>query len=265
MTLRSTARAPQAGTGRLPRVSPLENLDQIEDDDLAALYAYPADLDRPWVRANFVSTLDGAASGQDGRSGSINNDADKRVFGLLRSLADVILVGAGTARAEGYRPVRTREVWRDLRARIGLAPAPVLAVVTRSLDVPAGVLEQVEGGGPVLVVSSHRADAAKVADLTATLGADAVIRAGEDAVDLANVLEQLGERGLSRVLCEGGPSLMSDLVAAQRLDELCLTLSPQLIGGDGPRITTGGPLDLDLRLGHVVESEGVLLTRWLRE
>ena len=249
--------------GRLTGVPQLEDLDQIEDDDLAELYAYPADLDRPWVRANFVSTLDGAASGPDGRSGSINNDADKRVFGLLRSLADVVLVGAGTARTEGYRPVRTREVWRDLRARMALAPAPTLAIVSRSLDLPEGLLEPVEGGGPVLVVTSRQADVGRLAAARDALGAHAIVQAGEDVVDLAGAVDQLGERGLSRVLCEGGPRLMSDLVAAGRLDELCLTVSPVVVGGDAPRITVGGPLDLRLRLGHVVESRGVLLTRWL--
>lgn len=245
-------------------MSPLEDLDRIDDDDLAELYAYPADLDAPWVRANFVATLDGAASGDDGRSGSINGDADKRVFGLLRSLADVVLVGAGTARTEGYRPVRTREVWRDLRSRLGLPPAPALVVVTRSLSLPDGVLEHVDGGGPVLVVAAADADADRVADARSSLGADAVIQAGEGAVDLAGALQQLGARGFSRVLCEGGPSLMSDLVGAGLLDELCLTVAPRIVGGEGPRITTGGPLNLGLRLGHVIESEGVLLTRWLR-
>jgi len=244
-------------------VPQLEDLDQIEDDDLAELYAYPADLDRPWVRANFVATLDGAASGPDGRSGSINNDADKRVFGLLRSLADVVLVGAGTARTEGYRPVRTREVWRDLRARMGLAPAPTLAIVSRSLNLPQALLEPVEGGGPVLVVTSRQADVGRLAAARDALGAHAIVQAGEDVVDLAGAVDQLGERGLPRVLCEGGPRLMSDLVAAGRLDELCLTVSPVVVGGDAPRITVGGPLDLQLRLGHVVESRGVLLTRWL--
>lgn len=243
----------------------LDDLDEIGDEDLAALYAYPADLDRAWVRANFVVTLDGAASGPDGRSGSINNAADRRVFGLLRSLADVVLVGAGTVRAEGYRAVRTREIWRSLRAGMGLAPAPALAVVSESLDLPGGLFEGVDGGGPVLIVTSCRADPARVARARAALGADAVVQVGEDHIDLATGLEQLGERGLSRVLCEGGPRLVSDLAAARRVDELCLTLSPMLVGGDAPRITRGGPLDLGLRLGHVVESGGVLLTRWLRE
>lgn len=240
------------------------DLDLIEDDELAQMYAYPADLDRPWVRVNFVTTLDGAAAGNDGHSGSINNAADKRVFGLLRSLADVIVVGAGTARAEGYRPVRTREVWRGLRASIGLAPAPTLAVVTRSLDLPDTVFEQVDGAGPVLVVTSGGADPARLAQVRSILGQDALVQTGRDGVDLPEMLARLGERGLPRVLCEGGPRLTNDLIAAGRLDELCLTLTPKIVGGAGPRLTAGGPLDLELRLGHLIESEGTLLTRWLR-
>ena len=242
----------------------LEDLDRIDDDELAELYAYPADLDRPWVRANFVSSLDGASSGSDGRSGSINNAADKRVFALLRSLADVVLVGAGTARAEGYRPVRGRETWHGLRARLGLTPAPVLAVVSGSLDLPTGVLDRVEGAGPVLVITSRRAHPGRLEAARQALGTDAVLQAGDDHVDVAEAIDKLGERGLSRVLCEGGPTLMTHLVAADRLDELCLTLSPLLVGGDATRITNGGPLAADLRLGHLVQSSGVLLTRWLR-
>lgn len=242
----------------------LENLDDIEDDDLAQLYAYPADLDRPWVRVNFVTTLDGAASGADGRSGSIDNVPDKRVFGLLRALSDVVLVGGVTARTENYRRLRTREDRQALRATHGLAPAPVLAVVSRSLDLPDTVTEDVEGGGPVLVVTTTTADPSRLAQARERLGDDAVVVAGDDDVDLPAALEQLGERGLLRVLCEGGPKVFGDLIAGDRVDELCLTVSPLLVGGDAPRITHSGPLELPLRLGHVVESDGVLLTRWLR-
>ena len=136
--------------------------------------------------------------------------------------------------------MRTREVWRDLRARMGLAPAPTLAIVSRSLDLPQALLEPVEGGGPVLVVTSRQADAGRLAAARDALGADAIVQAGEDVVDLAGAVDRLGERGLPRVLCEGGPRLMSDLVAAGRLDELCLTVSPVVVGGDAPRITVGG-------------------------
>ena len=100
---------------------------------LAALYAYPdiAPGAAPWLRASMVASVDGAAS-LGGRSGGLSGDADRLVFSVLRSLADVILVGAGTARAEGYRPVRDGEVWASLRA--GRAPVPPIAVVTGKLD-----------------------------------------------------------------------------------------------------------------------------------
>src|SRR3954468_23522249 len=86
--------------------------------ELERMYAYP-ETDRPWIRTNFVSTLDGAAYAGDGTSGSLGGPADKQVFALLRSLADVIIVGAGTARTEGYQPVRPDEVDTALRARLG--------------------------------------------------------------------------------------------------------------------------------------------------
>ena len=101
-------------SGALP-LAPLQRLDAMEDDDLADWYDYPHALDRAWVRANFITSLDGAVTGGDGLSGSIGNDADRRVFGLLRALCDVVLVGAGTARAEGYHPVRVPTARRGLR------------------------------------------------------------------------------------------------------------------------------------------------------
>src|SRR5699024_10261627 len=105
---------------------------ELDDDELARVYAYPdpAAPGRGWVRANFVSTLDGSATGPDRLTGSINTTPDRVVFALLRSLADVILVGAGTARAEGYRPPEADPRWAGIR--VGRPSAPAMAVVTRS-------------------------------------------------------------------------------------------------------------------------------------
>src|SRR3954451_700770 len=103
--------------------------ERLDDDTLARLYAYPAlDGGESWLRVNFVSTLDGAATGADGRSGSINTGADREVFALLRALADVVLVGAGTARAEGYRRAVTPRKWRARRQAAGQQAHPVVAV-----------------------------------------------------------------------------------------------------------------------------------------
>ncbi len=208
--------------------------DGLGIDELARLYAYP---DRPWVRANFVCTLDGSAQGGDGRSGSINGPADRLTFAVLRALADVILVGAQTTRAEGYKPVVPEPWQRELRAELGLSAAPAIAVLTSS-----GVIDdELRAGGeaPTLVYTDLPVDA---------------------------VLDDLHGKGFSRVSCEGGPSVLSQVTAAGRLDELCLTLAPLLVSGHGLRIASGPPLDMPWQgeLRHVIEADGMLLLRYAR-
>ena len=253
--------APAAGA--LP-LAPLQRLDAMEDDDLADWYDYPHALDRAYVRANFITSLDGAVTGADGLSGSIGNDADRRVFAMLRALSDVVLVGAGTARAEGYHPVRVPMGWRGLRERLGLAAAPVLALVTASLDIPSTVLDPLEGSGPLLVITCGGADPDRVRQVRDQVGHDAVVQVGSNRIDVTAAVEALGAAGLRRVLLEGGPRLMSDVVGAGVLDELCLTLAPVLVGGTAPRLVGGPPVAQGMRLAHVLESGGVLLTRWTR-
>ncbi|WP_040029062.1 dihydrofolate reductase family protein, partial [Streptomyces sp. 150FB] len=90
-------------------------------DELAGAYAYPATGERPWLRANMVSSLDGAAQ-HDGRSQPLSSTADMRVFGLLRGIADAVVVGAETVRQEGYRPARAREALAERRAAAGQGP-----------------------------------------------------------------------------------------------------------------------------------------------
>lgn len=237
---------------------------------LSALYAHrgPTQGRAAWVRANMVTTLDGAAAGAGGVSGSINGEADHRVFRVLRAAADVVLVGAGTVRAEGYTPLRVPDGLADVRAAAGRAPALELAVVTRSGDLPGQITDlgqQPAGTVPALVVTTA-VGAARLAGYPA----DRVIVTGETAVDLGAALESLAERGLTRVLAEGGPSLLGDLVEGQHVDELCLTTSPLLVGGPAPRIVrTGALLHRDgqapARLVHLLHSEGVLLARWSLE
>jgi riboflavin biosynthesis pyrimidine reductase len=228
-----------------------------EKVDLIDAYRYPND--RPWVRANMVSSLDGSAV-RDGRSEGLSGAADKSVFGVLRGLADVVLVGAGTARTEGYRALRPKEAYAGVRASAGQRPAAVLAVVSRRLDLDPEA-ELFHGGADRTVVITHgEADAAERAGLAEV--ADVLV-AGTDRVDLGAALDALVERGLTRVLCEGGPTLLATLAAAGRVDELCLTLSPQLVGGAGLRVVNGPDLGLPLSLGHVLEQDGVLLTRYV--
>jgi len=226
-----------------------------EDVDLREAYRYP--VDRSWLRANMVTSLDGSAV-KDGRSGGLGGPADKEVFGVLRSLCDAVLVGAGTARAEGYRAPRAKDADVERRGQSGQRPTPVLVLVTRGLDLdPTGAL--FTGTERTVVVTSGSADTsardrlAEVADLVVV---------GDDQVDIGAALDVLRARGLRRILCEGGPSLLGDLAAAGRLDELCVTISPQLVGGDGPRILHGPDLELGLRPTLLLEQGGVLLARY---
>ncbi|KQX75598.1 dihydrofolate reductase family protein [Aeromicrobium sp. Root472D3] len=212
----------------------------LDDAEIARLYAYPA-TDRPWVRTNFVATVDGAAHGADGVSGTLGGEADKRVFGVLRSLADVVLVGAGTARDEGYGP----------------ADVPI-ALVTRSLDVPDAL--RVPGTVVVTTVDAPR-------DRLDALGDDVdVVARGSGAIDWTAVLDEFTTRGWLHVLCEGGPSLHGELVGLDLVDEVCLTVAPVMAAGPAPRIAhADDAADRPMTLGHALAVDDVLLTRWVRD
>lgn len=243
--------------------------DELSDDDLDAAYSWPGWPEaQPWLRANMVSTADGSARGPEGLSGAISGAADKRVFGRLRGLADVVLVGAGTARAEGYRPAREKPSFADRRREAGQAPAPVIALVSRSLHLDlSSELFTTPGSRPIVITTgSSDSDLRRAASEHAD-----VVVAGDDEVDLRAAVASLNQRGLVRVHAEGGPSLLGDLAAADLLDELCLTVSPVLVGGsydDGPaipRILAGAPLPdapRPLSLVHVLEDAGTLFLRY---
>lgn len=223
-------------------------------DELLHLYAAPAS---PWTRANMVSTLDGRASGPDGRSGSINSAADQQVFACLRALSSVVVVGAGTVRAEGYGRLRAPARFREHRAATGLLEHPVLAVVTASGDLPEHLLEPDPARGRLLVLTTGGVPRAQREHLARSLGArDEIVVCGEDRVDPATAVNAFRARGLVEVLCEGGPRLLRDWVDAGVVDELCLTVRPLLLGGDGRRILDGAGRDDGLPLA---EAESMLV------
>lgn len=216
----------------------------------------------PVVRANFVTTLDGHATGGDGLSGSINSAADQQVFDLLRALSDVVVVGAGTVRAEGYGRLWTEDSeLRALRRDAGRPEHPVLAVVTASGDLPERVLEPDPAAGELLVLC-----AAAVADeLRSLLGHDVVIPCGTDTVEADQAVVGLRERGLDHVLTEGGPHLLGGWIQAGVVDELCLTLRPLVVGGSGPRIletTRGSSALAQFDLLHALAIEDDLMLRY---
>lgn len=224
---------------------------------LAAHYAYPA---VGAVRANMVTSIDGAIS-LNGRSQPISGDADWFLFGLQRALADVIVVGAGTARAEGYGPGRARAEFAHLRDAAGQPSAPPLAIVTASgkLDPAANCFG---GTARTIVITSRAAPARHVDPLRAV--ADVIV-SGDDTVDLRAAIDVLRERGLARILTEGGPSLLGALAAGDLVDELVASISPSLIGGDASRMVVGAPgAERDLELVGLLEDDGTLFTHYRR-
>ena len=209
-----------------------------DSDDLAALYAAPS---QPWLRVNMITTLDGAATGESGTSGSINNAPDKRVFDTLRGLADAIVVGAGTARIERYRP----------------AAVPIV-VVSRSGEVPLTL----RGAAPGSVWLATCTSAPQLDEAREVLGSDHVLTLGQHRVDLAELKRQLVDRGWRDLLSEGGPHLLHELLAQGVADEVTATVVPRLVAGLSPRIVEGPQLDVPLDLRLLLEDHGTLLGRW---
>ncbi|MGH3497437.1 MAG: dihydrofolate reductase family protein [Nocardioidaceae bacterium] len=235
----------------------------MDDDALALAYDHTVeDGHDARLRLNFVTSLDGSAQGRDGRSGSLSSQTDQRLFALLRTLADVILVGAGTVRAEHYAPVAPDEVDAGRRRALGLAALPPIAVVTRRLDLPEQLLADSADG--VLVITAEAAPAHLLARLRERVE---VIVAGADAVDLVAARAALVDRGHRRILCEGGPSLARDLVAADLVDEVCLTRSPLLVAGAHKSFLDGPEIDppAGQRLGHLLLDGDDLFVRYARD
>jgi riboflavin biosynthesis pyrimidine reductase len=229
----------------------------LDDRELARIYAYP---DARWLRANMVTSADGAGS-FDGLSEGLSSAADRKLFGLLRALADVVLVGAGTARAEHYRPARRRPEFASLRE--GRTATPPIALVSRSLDLDldASLFTQAPPDARTIVITHAACPADKLAAVARV--ADVIV-AGDATVDLAQALAALRERGLGRVNCEGGPMLLATLAGAGLLDELCLTVSPLLTGPGAPRITAGDGFSArHLILADVLLDDGFLYCRYL--
>lgn len=232
--------------------------DELRADDLVAAYAVE-DRTVPRLRMNFVTSLDGAVA-VGGVSKGLSTPDDQRVFRMLRLLSDVVLVGAGTLRIEDYNPLELRPEDRAWRHARGLPENPLLAVVSGRLDLRPDLraLERAPVRPLILAPPSapadRRAELAEVADVV-------------DAADVREVVAALHDRGLQQVLCEGGPTLMGALTGADLVDELCLSVSPLLVGPGPGRITAG--LEASgvrrMRLDQVLESDdGSLFLRYGR-
>ena len=240
-------------------------IDERGDGALTRRYAYPDDLRSPWVRGNMIASVDGGAT-SGGKSGDLGGDGDRAVFAVQREVADVIVVGASTARVEGYSGVQVNAAQREERRRRGQAEVPPIAVLTRSgrLERAAPLFHRTEVA-PLILTS---ADA--VADTRRRLGtvAEVLDASGSqsDSVDLHTALDLLAGRGLLRVLTEGGPGVLGMFIEQDVLDELCLTVAPVLVGGKSDRIVTG-PAELHsaMQLRHALtDDDGYLYLRYTR-
>lgn len=233
--------------------------------DLDELYGAdrPTPGGRPWLALNMVTSVDGATA-VEGASAGLSGPVDRTIFHLLRSFADVVLVGAGTVRVEGYGPPSLPEETQHERVARGQSANPRVAVVSGSLDLDfssrlfTGAEEK-----PVLITSE-----ALPAGRRAAAGNRArVLTCGEHDVDLVRALHELGELSARFVLCEGGPTLNGHLIEAGLVDEICSTVSPLLVGGESSRMSTGSAAadpPVAMVLDRLLEDDGTLFFRWMR-
>jgi riboflavin biosynthesis pyrimidine reductase len=229
------------------------------------LYDYPEELQSCWVRGNMIASLDGGAT-DDGKAGGLAGAGDRALFKLMRHAADVILVGAATVRIENYSGAQLSVAARQERQRRGQVEVPPIAVITRSgnMDPTARLFTRTEAP-PLILTTSRFHD-----DTHRRLGsvAEVIDASGQepDSVDAATVLKILADRGLYRVLTEGGPLFLGTLIEDGLLDELCLTIAPIMVGGGSKRIVTGlGNVHTTMRRAHLLtDDDGYLYSRYVR-
>jgi riboflavin biosynthesis pyrimidine reductase len=234
----------------------------LDEIDVHAFYSTDW-LDAGGLRVNFVSSADGAAQAE-GKSEGLQTAGDNRVFAALRDLADVVLAGAGTVTIEGYRAIVVSDERAAIRRELGLRERLPIAVVSRSLRLhpDSALFADAPADARTIVLTCEAAPADRRAALERV--ADVVV-CGGDMVDLALARAALEERGLTRILSEGGPIAFAHLAAARVADELCLSLTPLLVGPGPTRITAGeqvwdGPRRL--RLAGLLEEDGALFLRY---
>ena len=230
-------------------------------DDIAELQRFYSD-PPAGVRANMIFSTDGAAS-MHGRAGPLSSPLDQQLLRALRGYADVVLVGAGTARAENYGPVRLIDAQRSYRReRWALDEPPPIAVVSQSGKLPLSLFAE-RAQRPTVITSSTAAAGLR---FEPEARPDVVI-AGEDSVDMATAIAALSSRGMRRVLCEGGPTLLDELVLRDLIDEMCVTIAPRL-AGTGQSATSAVlpqlPAPTELSLHHVLTHQGYLFLKYGR-
>jgi riboflavin biosynthesis pyrimidine reductase len=230
--------------------------------EVEAVEAYAHTGDGRHLRVNMVASVDGAAV-VDGRVRALSGPADFQLLHVLRGLSDVLLVGAGTVRAEGYGAVTAPAEVADVRREAGQLAHPRLAVLSRSLDLDLTSAAFADAPERPLVLTTELADPARVREVQE---AAEVLVAGEKSVDLTVALDLLEQQGLSRILSEGGPQALAELYAADLVDELCLAMSPVVVAGREARLTDGPalPTPVVVHLDAAYERDGFLFLRYGR-
>lgn len=251
---------------RIQRKKLKEKINEGEEQDLAGevpglaeIYSWPPIW---WIRAMMVQTIDGAFFGPDGKSRSISSERDREVLVEARRLADVVLVGAQTIRTERYRPMVAKPEWKSARTAIGAQPAPVVAIVSASLDLPWE--EPLFGESAITPIVFTDGSATR----ERTLIAEEIQAAGRvEIIECASLpldaLEVLRQRGFTRIVCEGGPRLLRDLFS--EIDEIDLTIAPMLVGQDVPASDVDlKPNRIDWTLDYVWDDEGFIFNKFVR-
>jgi riboflavin biosynthesis pyrimidine reductase len=222
---------------------------------------YPRN-DDPTLRVNFIASVDGAVT-VDGLSGGLSGPGDKQVFDTLRMVCDALVVGSGTIRAENYDALRLDERRRAWRRDHGLPEFPLMVIVSGSLELNPDQLIFSDAPIPPIVVTHAGAPTDRRA---AIAGVAEIVTAGDGPVDLAAAVAGLHARGATQLLCEGGPQLFGALIAADLVDEVCLTVSPLLTGGSAGRISAGPPSpSRPMSLQHALTKDNMLFLRYARE
>jgi riboflavin biosynthesis pyrimidine reductase len=209
----------------------------------------------PTLRVNFIASADGAVT-VDGLSGGLHGPGDKEIFDSLRMVCDALVVASGTVRAENYDALRLTPAARQWRLAHGLPEFPLMVIVSRSLQLDVDQLVFSDAPIRPIVLTTGQADASHLAGVAEVI----------TVTDLRAGIAALHERGATQILSEGGPTLLGSLIEADLVDELCLTVSPLLVGGGPGRISAGVSSSArPLSLCHVLTLEDMLFLRYARQ
>jgi riboflavin biosynthesis pyrimidine reductase len=213
---------------------------------------------RPWVFLNMVTSIDGSVT-LHGGSTALSDDEDRALFHALRVVPDVILVGAGTVRAENYRPISLSGDKAAMRTAAGMSASPTLAIVSGSLAIDPGARVFSDPGNRPVILTGPAADPVRLSALSEVAAVEVL-----PALDGGSIVEALGNA--DRILCEGGPTLNGYLLSAGMVDEINWTISPNLLSGPGPRMADGpvaGP-HTEMDLARAWRGERSLFLRYVR-